>query len=132
MLLKTFCTKVQQSWYERACSGFSMGPRPFKIEGNERADLAAKEAACRGGKETDCWSSLAHVRTELKRTTLDELSTWHLLKTQEREDNRRGFYISRAKFGIVPTLGKTPKKVCITILPTKGWARSGRGVPSQN
>ena len=54
--------------------------------------------------------SLTHVRTELKRTALDELSTWHLLKTQEREDSRRGFYISRAKFGIGPTLEKVPKK----------------------
>ena len=78
--------------------------------GNERADLAAKEAAHRGGKETDCWSSLIHVKTELKGATLDELSTWHLLKAQEREDSRRGFYISRAKFGIDPILGKAPKK----------------------
>lgn len=85
---------------------FSIGPRPHsKFEGNEKADLAAKEAACRGGKETDYWIPAAHVRTELKRTTLDELSTWHLLKTQESEDSRRGFYISRTKFNI----GKSAK-----------------------
>ena len=89
---------------------FQWVPGHSKIEENERADLAAKEVAYRGGKETECWSSLAHVRTELKRTTLDELSTWHLLKTQEREVISWGFYISRAKFGIDPTLGKAPKK----------------------
>lgn len=53
---------------------FQWVPGHSKIEGNKRADLAAKEAACRGGKETDCWSSPTHVRKELKRTTHDELS----------------------------------------------------------
>ena len=77
---------------------------------SQKGSLAAKEAAHRGGRETDCWSSLTHVKTELKRATLDELSTWHLLKAKEREDSRRGFYISRAKFGIDPILGKAPKK----------------------
>lgn len=37
-----------------------------KIEGNEKADLAAKEAAHRGGRETDCWSSLAHIKNGVK------------------------------------------------------------------
>ena len=85
-------------------------PGHYKVEGNERTDLATKRAAERGGLETDCWSSLTHIKTELKRTKLAELSAWHQVKTQERETSRRGFYISQAKCGINSTLGKAPKK----------------------
>lgn len=78
-------------------------PGHLDIEGNERADSAAKSAAHRGGKETDCWSSLAHVKAELKKTRSADLSTWSQLKTQEREASRRGFYISKDKCGIDST-----------------------------
>lgn len=84
-------------------------PGHSKVEGNEKADIAAKGAAERGGLETNCWSSLTHPKTELKRTRLAELSTWHQMKAQERETSRRGFYIPQAKYGINPTLGKAPK-----------------------
>ena len=85
-------------------------PGHSKVEGNERANCAAKRAAERGGIETDCWSSLTHVKTELKRTRWAELSAWHQKKAQEREASRRGFYISQAKCGINSTLGEAPKK----------------------
>lgn len=81
-----------------------------KVEGNERADSAAKSIAYRGGKETDCWSSLAHVKIELKRTRLAELSAWRQLQIQEREASRHGFYISQEKCGIDSKLGNAPKK----------------------
>lgn len=83
-------------------------PSHSNIEGNERADSVAKSAAHRGGKETDFWSSLAHVKAEVKKTRLADHSAWNQLKIQEREASRRGFYIS--KDGMDPTLGKAPKK----------------------
>lgn len=70
------------------------------MKGNERADSAAKIVADKRGKEKDCWSSLAHVKTELKRTRLAELSAWRQVKKQKREASRRGFYISQEKSGI--------------------------------
>lgn len=85
-------------------------PGHSKIEGNEKADSAAKIAADGGRKETDCWSSLTHVKKKLKRTRLAELSAWHQLKMQEREASRREFYVPRRKCGIESTLGKAPKK----------------------
>ena len=59
-------------------------PGYSKIEGNERANFAAKSIAHRRGKETDCRSSLAHVKTELKKTQLAELSAWRQLQIQKR------------------------------------------------
>lgn len=40
---------------------------------------------------------------------MGKLSTRHQLKTQEKEDSRRGFYNSQEKDGIGSTLGKTSK-----------------------
>lgn len=71
----------------RWASGYS------KIEGNGRADFAARSAAYRRGKETDYWNSLTHVKIELKRTRLAALLAWRQLKIQEREASRPETYL---------------------------------------
>lgn len=57
-------------------------PGHSRVGGDERADSAAKDAPYRGGKETDFWSPLTHVKAELKRTRLAELSSWQNIKMQ--------------------------------------------------
>lgn len=85
-------------------------PSHSKVLGNEKAEEAAKDVAHRGGRETDHWSSLTHIKAELQRTRLAELSAWHELKSQEREATVQEFYDPVAKSGINPTLGSALKK----------------------
>ena len=78
--------------------------------GNEKADLAAKNRAQRGGKQVERWSSLAYIKKNLTEIRAKELIEWHQTQTQERETSRRGFYVPWTKNGINPTLGSAPKK----------------------
>lgn len=52
-------------------------PGHSMVKGNERADSATNKAADRRVIETDCWSSLTHVKTYLNRSRLAEISSWH-------------------------------------------------------
>lgn len=78
--------------------------------GNEKADLAAKRRAEKGGKLTERWSSLAYVRKNVTEIRLKSIARWHETKTQERETSRRGYYVPRTKEGISLILGNSSKK----------------------
>lgn len=58
------------------------------IEGNERADKAAKEAAMRVRVRTAKWTSLTHVKRQIKEEKKLQISVWHEQKAQEREASR--------------------------------------------
>ena len=88
-------------------------PSHSKILGNEKADAVAKDVAHKGGRETDHWSSLTHIKAELQKVGSAELLTWHQSKSQEREATVRGFYVPHAKSGINPTLGGALKKYAV-------------------
>lgn len=60
-------------------------PSHSKVLGNEKADAVAKDVARKGGRKTDHWSSLTHIKIELQKTRVAELVQWHQTKSQERE-----------------------------------------------
>jgi len=78
--------------------------------GNEKADLAARIRAERGGRQEERWSSLAYIKKNLVQAHARELTRWHERKTQEREASRSGQYIPWTKNNINATLGNVPKK----------------------
>ena len=80
------------------------------LTGNEKADLAAKTRAQRGGRQAERWSSLAYIKKNLSGIRAKELGKWHQTQTEKREASRRGFYVPWTKNGIDPTLGNAPKK----------------------
>ena len=79
------------------------------VEGNERADKAAREAALGKRVRTAKWTSLTHVRRRITQEKRSQIHNWHRQKTLERESNRRGFYIPFVKSQIHPLLGQTRK-----------------------
>ena len=84
-------------------------PGHNKIEGNERADRAAKEAAGEGKVRTARWTSLAHVKRQITEEKKLQIYTWYKQKTREQESSKRGFYIPCLKTQIHPLLGKAKK-----------------------
>ena len=78
--------------------------------GNEKANLSARNRAEKGGKLTECWSSLAYIKRNVCEMRLRELVRWHETVTQEREASRCGLYIPRTIEGICLTLGNAPIK----------------------
>ena len=79
------------------------------VEGNERADRAAKEAALGRRVRIAKWTSLTHVRRSITEEKQSQIRNWHRGKMLERERNRRGFYIPSVKPQIHPLLGQTKK-----------------------
>ena len=79
------------------------------VEGNERADKAAKEAAIGERVRTAKWTSLTHIKQQITEEKKLQISIWHEQKTKEREASRRGFYIPCLKTQIHPLLGKAKK-----------------------
>ena len=77
---------------------------------NDKAHLAAKSRAEKGGKQAESWSSLAYIKKNVSQNRGKELTSWHERKTQERETSRHDFYNLWTKAEINPVLGKTPKK----------------------
>ena len=75
------------------------------IEENEKADLAAKEAA--GGERVGQQNGLARRRIMEEKKA--QLLTWHGQMTKEREGGKSGFYFPCLKTQIDPLLGKTKK-----------------------
>ncbi len=69
--LKTFWLQVYQKTERLVQQGHNISIRWIsahnKIEGNERADRAAKEAASEGKVRTARWTSLAHVKRKLQK-----------------------------------------------------------------
>ena len=76
----------------------------------EALTTASKNRAERGGQQAEGWSSLTHIRKKLVQARSQELSKWHEVKIQERENSRRGYYTPWTKEGINPTLANAPKK----------------------
>ena len=63
---------------------FRWVPGHTGLVGNEKADLAARNKAERGGKQAERWSSLAHIKKNLAQARSTELTRWHEMKIQER------------------------------------------------
>lgn len=80
-----------------------------KIEGNERADRAAKKVAGEGKVRTARWTSLAHVKRQITEERKLQIYTQYQEKARERESNKLGFYIPCLKTQIHSLLGKTKK-----------------------
>ena len=85
-------------------------PAHSDLIGNDKAHLAAKSRAERGGKQAESWSSLAYIKKNLSDVCSKELTNCHERKTQEREASRYGYYIPWTKNSINPILGSTSKK----------------------
>ena len=85
-------------------------PSHSGILGNEKAHVAAKNRAEKGGKLTERWSSLAYVRKNVDEIRSRAIVNWHETEIRRREISRRGYYIPRTKKGISLVLGKAPKK----------------------
>lgn len=79
------------------------------IEGNERADKAAKEAATGEKVRTAKWSSLTHVKRQIVEEKKTQISLWQEQKSKERETSRRGFYIPSLKTRMHPAFGEAKK-----------------------
>lgn len=94
-------------------------PGHSKLLGNERADMAAKDCAHNGGRQTNHWSSLTYIKSELQKARSAELLAWHQTKSQEREATARGYYVPSTKSCINPTLGGTPKKYAMRFYQLK-------------
>ena len=75
-------------------------PSMKKVQGNERADSAAKDSAKNGGRKKYGWTSLTHIGSELNQCRLEKLSMLHQVENQERGASRRGFYDLQAKICI--------------------------------
>ena len=86
-------------------------PAHSDLIGNNKAHLAAKSRAERGGSQFESWSSLAYIKKNLSYVRSKELTSWHERKTQAREASCYGYYIPWTKSNINPTLGSTPKKM---------------------
>lgn len=84
-----------------------------KITDNEKADAVVKEVAYKGGRETDLWSSLTHIKAEPQKTRSAELLICHQSKKEEGEATAQEFYVPQARSGISPILGKVLKKYAI-------------------
>lgn len=80
------------------------------LEGNEKANLAAKNKADKGGRQAERWSSLIHTKKNLADVRSMEISRWHEKMIQERGVSRRGFYIPWTKAEIQLLLGNAPKR----------------------
>ena len=101
--------KVEQLIRQRHEISVCWVPSHSNVEGNEKADTAAKEAA--GGERirTAKWTSLTHLRRQITEEKKAQLLAWHDQKTKERESRKSGFYVPSSKAQIDPLLGKTKK-----------------------
>ncbi len=80
-----------------------------RIEGNERADKAAKEAAIGERVRTAKWSSLTHIKRQIIKEKKLQISMWHEQKKKKRERSRRGYYIPSLQAKIHLLFGRTRK-----------------------
>ena len=101
--------KVEQMVRQKHEISLCWVPSHCKIEGNEKADLAAKEAAGEERIRTAKWTSLAHIKKRINKEKTAQLTAWHNQRLKEREIRKSGFYIASFKAEIDPLLSKTKK-----------------------
>lgn len=94
-------------------------PSHSRIEGNERADKAAKEAATDGRTQTARWSSLSHIKRKITEARNSEIYSWHQVRNEERERRSRNYDVPRLKAGVHPILGQAPKRYASRFLQLK-------------
>lgn len=73
--------KVQRRVQQRYDISIRWIPGHSKVEGNERADRAAKEAAVGVKVRTAKRSSLAHIKRQVTDEKMIQIYTWHESKT---------------------------------------------------
>ena len=75
--------KVEQLIRQRHGIVVCWVPSHCKVEGNERADRAAKEAAGEERIRTAKWTSLTHLKRRITEEKRAQLRAWHEQKTKE-------------------------------------------------
>ena len=79
------------------------------IEGNKKADEAAKKCAEKRRFLTARWTTLTYLRKEIKEAGREGMTVWYSQEAEKQRSSRRGFHIPQLKSGINPTFAKTPK-----------------------
>lgn len=69
--------KVEQLIRHRHEISLYWVPNDCNIKGNEKADLAAKEAAGEERIRTAKWASLAHIKRRISEEKTAQLAAWH-------------------------------------------------------
>ncbi len=77
-------------------------PSHSKVEGNEMADKAAREAAEGERIQMDRWTSLTHLKRQITEAKKSQLRTWYEQKIKERESQKSGFYVPLFKAEMDP------------------------------
>ena len=90
-------------------------PSHSKIEGNEQADKAAKEAAIDGRIQAARWSSLAYINRNITEAMKSEIRSWHQVRSEERESRSQSYYVPRLRPRIHLVLGQAPKKYAVEV-----------------
>ena len=75
--------KVEQMGRQRHEISLCWVPSHCSIEGNEKADLAAKEAAGEEKIRTAEWTSLAHIKRRITEEKTAQLTAWHNQRLKE-------------------------------------------------
>ena len=101
-------------------------PSHSGLIGNEKADLAAKNRAEKGGRLTERWSSLAYIRRNVTEMRSKDTAKWHETETQNRETSRRGYYIPRTKEGISLILGNAPNVMSWHVIRSRDLVHATR------
>ncbi len=101
--------KVEQLTQQKHKISLRWVPGHSNVEGNEKADMAAKEAAAGQRIQTAKWTSLTHLKRRITEEKAAQLLAWNDQGVKERESRQSGLYIPSQKAEIDPLLSKTKK-----------------------